>query len=615
MTFIKKIEQNSFDSHQASPGYVLTCLRWSNRDTFNYTGDALDVRKPLVIVNDAIQVSTGNTKKGLSNSMTAVLKGGDLNYATALNPGDFIMVNLLNWEKDVWRVANKARALSPINRQNDGFKGVFKIQTVRKNIRVNPEGIKTVTYTIHASGFTEFNNVIMYNPALQAEFRKQGITLNSMAIGEFYQDQLKTNFDCQTIVKDLFKILIGKSNKDKSGKIKNYGNTHFRVPKSMGQLLGRDMKYATDMFNYIVGIWKASKDGVSKTLSSGMNPNMKSSTEDSPNFFETGIPIQGNKQISLENWNNNQAWSIIQSNINSTMNEMYTATRIDKNGAVMPTVVVRQKPFTTPHFKKPDGFSVTRFFELPRWKISSNLILDMDLGKNEAARFNFVQVFTRSMPGVVAHGHDLQIAQGNFHADQDDVERSGLRPYVQTANFDFPLDNAGTDEGGRLKAKEWSEIVSDWIIDGHLKVSGTIRFKGIQHPIEVGDNIEIDGIILHIESVSHTMSISGDKKNFSTTVTVSYGMDVRSNKIRPVYAEMEHTDAHTKNIEDYRGERLLPGISDTQLSLGRDKTDGEEINNTKQESFTGGAKVRAKVLVADNTGEVLKPDKDDGEIA
>lgn len=610
MPYIKSIGQNSVDSHQTSPGYVLTCLRWSNRDTYNYVGeDPLDVRQPLVIINDALQVNVSNTKKGLTTSMSATLKGGDLNYATTLNPGDFIFVNMLNWESDVWRVATKARNLEPINKHGDGFKGLFKIQTVRKVIKTSANGVKSVTYAIHAAGFTEFTNVMMYNPAIVAAFREQGTNLYSTAIGEYYQNKLKTNAGCQEIMKDLFKILIGKSNKDRSTKVKNYGNTHFRVPKSLGKLLGRNVSYATEMFNYIIGVWGSSKSGLFSNLADGMNPSFD--LDDGPNFYKTSNPLQGNKQVYVENWNNNQAWSILQNNSNSVMNEMYTTYRIGPDNTVMPTVIVRQKPFTTPHFRAPMGFPVTRFFELPRWKISSNLLLEADIGKNEAARMNFVQVYTRALSDTQDQDMAQQIALGNFQFDEGDIQRNGLRPYVVTSNFDFPISNGQKDEGKKLRAKEWSEIVSDWIIDGHMKVSGSIKFIGIQDPISVGDNIELDGIVLHIESVAHTMTMIGDKKAFRTTIQVSYGMDVRSDRLRPVYAEMDHTDAHTKNIEDHNNERLLPGISDTQHSLGRKQTDGEERKETRQKSFTLAGRPRSKPTES-NTGEVVEPDKDDG---
>jgi len=233
MGYIRDIGQNSVDSHQASPGYVLTFLRWSNRDSFNYEGDPLDVRKPLVVYNDAVQVVVNNTKQGLSPTLTATLKGGDLNYATAVAPGDYVLVNMLNWESDAERVRNKAISLKPINKYGDGFKGVFKIQSVRKNISMNGDK-KSITYTVHAAGFTEFNNVIYFNPAIAAAFQEAGTRIFSTLVGDFYQDKLKTNSEIQEIMKDLFEILIGKSRRSSNTKVKNFGEVNFQLPKTLG---------------------------------------------------------------------------------------------------------------------------------------------------------------------------------------------------------------------------------------------------------------------------------------------------------------------------------------------------------------------------------------------
>ena len=307
-------------------------------------------------------------------------------------------------------------------------------------------------------------------------------------------------------------------------------------------------------------------------------------------------------------WNNQTAWSILQNNMNKTMNEMYTTYRLDVNNNVMPSVIVRQKPFTTPHFVAPSGFAVTRYLDVPRWRISPTLLYKMDLGTDESARMNFVQVFTRTLPDTFEQDMAQQIARKNFIVDDGDIQRHGLRPYVVTANFDFPV-----NKQKKLRAKEWAEIVSDWVIDGHLKESGTTTFAGIQDPVSVGDNLELDGIIYHIESTKHTMIIAGDgKKKFRTTMSLSYGIDIRSNKIRPYYAEMDHTDQHTKNLEDWDNERLYPGISDTQAIIGR--VDGEELKETRQKSFTLGPKRKVKADV-DNlaTGDTKKPKKDDGE--
>jgi len=584
MGYVREIKPNSTDSHQVSPAYVLTFLRWSNRDSYNYSGDALEVRQPMVVYNDAISVSLTDAKSAMSSTATIVLKCGDINYSTALHPGDFMVVNLLNWETDAQRIHDLALALKPINNINDGFKGIYKIQSVVKNLVVDPgSGNKFLTVTVTAASHTEFNNVIYYNPAIAAAFRDQGAALWSTAVGDYYTNKLKAESSVQEVVKDLFKILIGQSNKKFDPKIKNYGNTHFKIPSTLGALIGRpQIKYANEFFNYVIGIWQDSKQsGVNQSnIGPGFNPNFKAND----NVIETGRPLAERKLFQMKNWNNQTAWSIIQGNINSTLNEMYTCHRVGPDNKVYPTVVVRQKPFTSEHFKGKS--TVTKFFQVPRWKISANLMKSLQTSRNDAARFNFVQVFTRQLADTAEMDMAQQIQEGNFFFDKGDIERQGLRPYVLTSNFDFPSSKSASESGKKLHGREWAEIVSDWIIDGHLRVSGGLTFHCIHEPISVGDNIEFDGIIYQIEAISHVMTMStGDgKKSWTTRITVSFGMDMRSSKNGPVYSNMEHTDAQTANNEDWANERILPGVSDTQNISGRVR--GEEIDPTKQKSFT-----------------------------
>lgn len=583
MAYIKDINPNSIDSHQVSPGYLLTFLRWSNRDTYNYKHEKpLAVRKPLVVYNDALQINVTNTKNALTTTASMLLKCGDINYSTAVCPGDFVIINMLDWEEDAERVRNKAVALQPINKFEDGFKGLFKIQSVVKDLVVDPNsGMKQLTVTITAAGFTELNNVIHYNPVLASAFAQDGASMYQTQVGNYFANLLKSKPNCQDIIRALFKILLGQSFKrDKVKEIENYGNTHFCVPTTLGQLLGvPNAKFAVDIHNFIIGIWKDSKGGFSTNDYSGFNPKITANSTNG-NFYETGIPIEGNKLVELEDWNMKTAWSILGGYLNQTMNEMYTTYRMSPDGnRVMPTVVVRQKPFTTNHFIAPIGYSVTKFLEIPRWRISPDLLKRLQTSKNEAARYNMVQVFSRTIPGVQEIDQAAQIRMGNYKLDKDDVKRNGLKPYIVTSNFDFP-----NLKKKNLSAKAWSEIVSDWIIDGHLKESGILIFQGLQAPISVGDNLEFDNIVYHIEAISHIMAITGDKKSFMTRITVSYGMDKRSSKLGPVYANMEHTDSYTNALEDNSFENIIPGIGDTQDIIGR--VQGEELNETKQESFT-----------------------------
>lgn len=597
MGYIHPINQNSVDSHQVSPGYVLTFLRWSNRDTYNYDTSvknfgSLDTRKPLVVYNDATQVVVTHQKNSMSPTATMVLKGGDINYSTAIHPGDFVIINMLNWESDAERVRIQAdKGDKPINHIKDGFKGIFKVQSVVKDLRVDKKtGMKVLSYTITAAGFTEFNNVIYYNPAIAAQFKKEGVELYQVLIGDAFTSSIKAQPTVQNIMETLFKVLCGISLKRNTLKdVQNFGSTHFKLPPMVGRMLNvPDAAYASDIYNYIVGTWKnnlSNSDGKQINISSGFNPSI-TKRSGNPNFFYTGSDLQGNKEVKMEDWNNKTAWSILEGYMNKTLNEMYTCFRIAPDSQyVMPTVVVRQKPFTSEHFEsKFSGdrlIPTTRFHQLPRWKISADLLYHLQTSKNDAFRFNFVQVFTKGLPtsNALSNNADLQIAMKNFEFDGKDIERSGLRPMVTEANFNF------LETKNDILARTWTLTVSDWAIDGHLKESGVMVFQGIQDPIAVGDNIEFDNVAYHIESVAHNMTVFADgTKEFITTLQVSYGVDIRSDKNGPTYANMEHTDAQTNNEEDWANERILPGVSDTQDILGR--VNGEEVEPTEQASFT-----------------------------
>lgn len=602
MGFVKDILPNSTDSHQVSPAYVITFLRWANRDTFNYkNAPALEVRKPMVVCSDAVSVVTTDSKGSMSSTVTMVLKCGEINYATAVHPGDFIVVNLVNWEEDAERIKKQALALQPINGINDGFKGVYKIQSVVKNLKVDRQGgTKQLFVTVTAASHTEFNNVIYYNPAIAAAFADQGAALWATAIGDYYSNKLKAESSVQEVVTDLFKILIGQSRKNFDPKIKNYGNTHFKIPSTLGALIGRpNINYATEFYNYVIGIWQDSKSTAANDMNIGpaFNPNFQA--KNGANFYTTGRSLAGRKAVQVENWNNQTAWSIIMANCNSVLNEMYTTHRVGPDNKVYPTVVVRQKPFTTDHFQ---GKSVTtKYFQVPRWKISANLLYDLQTSKNEAARFNFVQVFTRQLADTSEQDMAQQISEGNFFYDEDDIERQGLKPYVVTSNFDFPSEKSGNN-GKALHGREWAQLVSDWIIDGHLKESGVLVFQGIQEPIAVGDNLEFDGIVYHIEGISHIMLLQGEHKTWTTRVTVSFGMDVRSSRNGPVYANMDNSDIDAANAEDWDNERILPGLSETQNSSERDR--GEKLKPIEEKSFTPeNLRVKRKKSTEPNTGE------------
>ena len=292
-----------------------------------------------------------------------------------------------------------------------------------------------------------------------------------------------------------------------------------------------------------------------------MNPSgIPENATDTDRFIFTGDPVEGVTFVRPEYWNQVKAWSILNQFTNAPLNELYTCFRISPDGSIMPTMIFRQIPFTTDGFTSGD-YSVTKFMNVPRWNISPALAISFDLGRDEAARINFVQYFGRSVNSPAGYDISEEISKQNYLYDVDDVQRNGLRPYVVTSEFDATPNG---ESKGSFRAVGWSRILGDALIGGHLKFSGTINFVGIPEPIAVGDNLQFDNVVYHIEQISHTASISPDgRKTFRTTLTLSNGVSILSGQ-NVVYSEMALGSAYRKREQDYNSTNILPGVSESQ---------------------------------------------------
>jgi hypothetical protein len=573
--------------NQSSPTWVLSFVRWDVRDTLRAvspTGQPatiLGVRPALVVENDCIQLTTNSNKSVLTPSMSATFLETDVNYETAVAPGDFVFVNILNWEIDARNLANRARgqSISAINGIADGFKGVYKVQSVRKTIMTDPEsGIKRVLIRIDAYAFTEFNNMIYYNPYLNRD--NQGSDKDALLfVTNIHADYAKlinpdTNPRCQDLIKFLIQSFIGVGITDQGGTFAAgspiTANTHFYIPPQVGTYLGvKNAKSAKDVYNYLFGIQQyATQQNLQ--AQQGMNPSNISSVNN--RFYYTTTSCGGTCLLKAEYWNQTNAWSIINQYTNAPLNELYTCFRLSPSGSVMPTVVFRQIPFTTDFFGTTAPFqinaNVTRFSNVPRWKISSELIYSSDIGRDEAARINFVQYYVQP-PSDIGKADGFiaaQTAAKNYVYDINDVTRSGLRPNVITTNFEDL-----TIQKDEYVSKRWALIVGDALVGGHLKMNGTIECVGIVDPIAVGDNLEFDDVVYHIEEVMHSCNIVPQTgvKTFRTTLKLSNGISVATTSTGIAYPEMQFTNAYHDRVNDYNNDQLMPGVSEEQDIAGR----------------------------------------------
>ena len=572
--------------NQSSPAWVLTFVRWYIRDPLRTPNSAPNTVKPtLVVENDCIQLTVADNKGVLTPSMSATLVQTDVNYETEVAPGDFVFVNILNWENDARGVADAARAGKAINGPSDGFKGFYKVQSVRKMVSVDPQtGVKSVMFKIDGFAFTEFNNTIYFNPNLinQKSIANQGLYIDdiSKAWASFVSKAGKPYV--QEVIAFLIQSFIGSGINPKAtmvGGLLISPNTHFLVPLLVGQLLGisssTPVLAAKDVYAYLFGIQKYASGSV-QTLQNGMNPSNINSTQTYPGFYYTGTPCQGNTILKPEYWNQVKAWSILNQYTNAPLNELFTCFRISPNGSVMPTVVFRQIPFTSPDFVN-QTFGVqdttsrtiltTEFLTLPRWKIDSSFVFSADIGRDEAARINFVQYYAKSNytdTGIETSG---ETASGNYSFDKADIARSGLRPYVVQNQFDDLPDRLV------VAAKNWARVLADAVIGGHLRLNGTLNCIGIADPIAIGDNLEFDGVVYHLEQIAHTCSISHEGiKLFRTTLSLSHGISINSSDQGLVFSLMTYGDAYLDRNHDYQNSQILPGVSESQDSVYRTPT-------------------------------------------
>jgi len=592
--------------HQTSPAWVLTFLRWAERDTlrtldttvtnsFTIAG-AVPNGTPLVVENDCIQLSVSDAKTVLTPSMAATLLITDVNYETELSPGDFVFVNILNWENQVRNsagtgVADRARNLQPINGIHDGFKGFFKVQSVRKVLTTDPKtGIRTYAVKITGFAFTEFNNSIYFNPYL-IDQSDQNLLLFISQLGiDWAAIQSDKGLNViQQVLQALIQCFIGTGLTDQGRKVEGQtvfsANTHFYMPQAVGNLLGlQGLTSAKDAYNFLFGIQNYSSNS-NQTLAQGMNPSgiPPTATATTGRFMFTNNPVEGVTVTKPEYWNQVKAWAILNQFTNSPLNELYTCFRVAPNGSVMPTMVLRQIPFTTDGFSvSGTNYHVTKFMNVPRWNISPSLAFSFDLGKDEVARINFVQYYGRSVNGPAGYDISDETARQNYIYDIDDVKRNGLRPYVVTSEFDRAPD---TSAQGDFRAPGWAKIVGDALIGGHLKMSGTINFVGLPEPIAVGDNLQFDNVVYHIEQLMHSAFIDQNGfKTFRTTVTLSNGVSVFSGT-NVVYPEMKYGGGYQSRVADYKNANILPGVSESQDVVYRDAPNNPDTPISPNQSF------------------------------
>lgn len=597
-------------------------------------GGFLRADTPLIVTGDCVQLQISNSKRSCTKTMSATLKQTDINYLVEILPGDWVFAWIVDGEEKYLDLIDRISRGKACNRFDDGLKFVGRAHSIRKSLHVSADGLKSVSYSLQSVGFRELESIFYFDQALASQdtLKKefgQWMARISLRVNEIFranaQGVPENNINLINLA--FLDCVVGKgpakgrqptavsANGAKltaSPQLENEAPYSYLVPVTVSNLLGREpadrskannvTSYA-DILELLQGIQKYENlDNTPKTFIPTLSESESSLTRRVTPHKMLGTflplpPVLANRTL----------WSVFQQYLNPAINELYTCLRVNPEGLIVPTIVFRQIPFTTSVYYTKKDHVVTYFLELPRWQIPATLITDVDIGRSDATRTNLVHVYGTS--SYLANGGtpvQYQMIKNPPIRDDLDIQRSGVRPYVTT------VDSWVSQSMGAVPGT-WMSLIADWMMGSQYTLNGTVSTKGIFAPICEGDNLEFDGCVYHIESVSHSVVIGMDgMKSFTTSLTLTNGMRAVEGpasdhgSVQPIYAGFRS--------EDNRG--FDPGLAlqgnGFQNELSNDQGVTERQKELRQQDLDlqeqNAADLRAKAFSMDPLG--LGLDKD-----
>lgn len=559
--------------------YPVTFSRATGESFSTNVGRATELSQPLVVADDVAMATVSSSKTSHIDSLNGSLRPG-LNYLAEVMPGDYVFCWMVQSQEAVKDLVSRLKDGKACNEFNDGLKFFGKLSGMRKRLQVMPDGKKLSNFVFNAVGFSEFDGSIYFEPYLQLKsiglmsdwLQKYGVELNKV-IAKSGQG-IRVN----DIIPALLQVFFGRGVPTNLGLADNgprltAGSDNpysFVVPTEVAKVFGvitgskpHGLIAYTDLLEVVHGI--QSYGGDLTVDASNVMP-----TEDDAGFTQNpagkvfqpdGAEYYTNRKVHFTNKyqlgtfmpsvpatsGQKTAWSLISQFLNSTVNEIYTAMRTNAQGKIYPTFVLRQLPFSSgllsesfvpkpidtadgpkptkhtnvpPLVPNPKNVITTKFLELPRWRIHPVFLKNFDIGRSDALRFNFIHVQGEvgaktgaSMTGAFVRDPPIR--------DDLDIARSGLRPYMKTVPC-APEDIVNRGAGA------WMYLLSDFLMGQHLTLTGNLESEGIQQPIVVGDNIEFDETVLHIEGVVHNFQSDGSgNRRFNTSLSLTHGVNAK----------------------------------------------------------------------------------------
>lgn len=582
--------------------------------SFTSNLDNIDRIKDTIIIVDCPSLSISGTKSSFAGQLQAsLIADGKTNYLSKVMPGDLVMAWIVNSESKRQEIIDNINGNTKSNDFNSGLKFLGRVDSMRKKIAQSASGTRQSMYALSAVGFREFDYSVYLDPQLHIEVPSFNIFLARLTEGlSIINDSDKrqaglgnTEITTDATLPFLLKLFFGqgipssfvdpsnslpKSSGGLSSQASGIDETPYSlaIPKIVGKLLGRatpskksqKLSYI-DVLEVMIGRQQYGDKRGNDEGALFAPDNIVKQTEtirhcggNNGTLFGTFLPMP-------TPFTGKNVWSILNEFLNPALNEMYCALRINVDGNILPTLTVRQIPFSSPTAAKKKTNKVTPFLSLPRWIAAPLLIRGLEYGRSDALHFNMVQIYGQAPATGAALERTVQMMQPGQapKIDTYDIVRHGIKLYSQTVACS-PTDTIGGP-------KEWMSIAGDWLFGQQFTLTGSCMLQGIVAPICYGDNFEVDGVVFHIEAVSHSCSMDPNgNKDFVTTLSLTNGLrtDADDNEGRNGFHfdddDNEYSESSTLSSTDGDITKQTGGgtVSDASIYSGMDSDDNKEFD-------------------------------------
>lgn len=556
-----KAAELEIDATQHTPHPVVAVVRWLSSSTYDFA-DPFGTRNKQIEKDNAQlaeatakevtiltpYLTSGNimsSKSEFIHSMNLTCRDPQNRLIKEIYPGDWIIAFMTpdaETAKLVTGLLNATGSLVPLNDPKFGLKFVGKINSVVKSVSRNPSnGMKDRTLSISSSMFKELGSKVYYDPFYQRDDDHDNLAFLARITGDIdkARSDLIEAINIDSLIPLLFSIFLGygpssvdtEISKAKIGQNPRSWNSSYLLPKRIVDFMGAQQQglfpVYTDFLRYSGGIQHYSAESYTPVNLNKENSKLK--IIDSGSFIErTSSPLVGQTNLHVEPFVNESIWNIVNAYLNYPINEMYTTLKMGPEGLIHPYIIARQVPLNTPFaettldFDHKEKAEITQFYELPRWVMPAKLVTALQVGRNDAQKANYVEMLFIPGDSEVFNDQSLSNQKAYFPAAVDvlSIKTDGLTTFLQRS----PITASQVENNGTTAAA-WTKILADRMMSSHLKYTGQIKCKGIYEPICIGDNLEFQGMLFHIESVQHSFMRDPEGHiTFDTSMNLTNGL-------------------------------------------------------------------------------------------